>query len=223
MGQKVRPTGIRIGITRDWSSRWYASKQDFGRFLREDYHIRRHIKKYFYSAGVPEIEIERDARRVTVTLHAARPGVVIGRKGAKVDQLKTDLEKITSQDVQLNIEEVPDPETDAQLIAEGVADQLQKRAAFRRVLKNTIRNTRERGALGIKIMVAGRLGGAEMARREHSSEGKIPLSTLRADIRYGFAEAKTTYGVIGVKCWVYKGEVLGKRGGERHGAHAQTR
>ena len=227
MGQKVRPTGIRIGITRDWSSRWYADKQSFGGWLLEDVAIRRHIKEHYYSAGIPRIEIERDGRRVTITLHAARPGVVIGRKGARVDQLKTDLEKITKQEVQLNIEEVRDPELDAQLIAESVSEQLKKRSAFRRVLKMTIRNVRERGALGVKIMVAGRLGGAEMARREHASEGKIPLSTLRADIDYGFWEAKTTAGIIGIKVWLYKGEVLSKaeaklKGEQPDGAHAQA-
>ncbi|MEM7261270.1 MAG: 30S ribosomal protein S3 [Planctomycetota bacterium] len=229
MGQKVRPTGIRIGITRDWSSRWYATKQEFGKFLKEDHLIRKHIKSEFYSAGVPLIEIERDgdgeSRKVTINLHAARPGVVIGRKGARVDELRTELEAITGGKVQLNIAEVNDPDTNAQLVAENVADQLLKRQPFRRVLKNTIRNTRERGALGVKVMVAGRLGGAEMARREYATEGKIPLSTLRADIDYGFAEARTTYGVIGVKTWIYKGEILdkNKKGGQRHGANAQTR
>jgi small subunit ribosomal protein S3 len=221
MGQKVRPTGIRIGITRDWSSRWYATKKDFGRFLREDFLIRRHIKEHFYSAGVPRVEIERDGRKVIVKLWAARPGVVIGRKGSRVDQLKADLEQIAQQEVKLNIEEVTDIDTNAQLIAESVSDQLKKRMAFRRVLKNAIRNSRDRGALGIKIMVAGRLGGAEMARREHQSEGKIPLSTLRADIDYGFTEAKTTYGVIGVKVWVYKGEKLKKKR-SKHGTHAEA-
>jgi len=227
MGQKVRPTGIRIGITRDWSSRWYATKQEFGKFLKEDHEIRKYIKNEFYSAGVPLIEIERDgvgeSRKVTINLHAARPGVVIGRKGARVDQLKTELESITGGRVQLNIAEVNDPDTNAQLVAENVAEQLLKRQQFRRVLNNTIRTTRERGALGVKIMVAGRLGGAEMARREYATEGKIPLSTLRADIDYGFAEARTTYGIIGVKCWIYKGDVLEKKGGRRHGANAQTR
>ncbi|MFQ5653120.1 MAG: 30S ribosomal protein S3 [Planctomycetota bacterium] len=221
MGQKVRPTGIRVGITRDWSSRWYADKREFGKLLIEDRKIREYVKENFYSAGVPEVEIERNGEKITVILHAARPGVVIGRKGARVDQLRNDLEKITGREVQLNIEEITDPDKNAQLIAEGVADQLKKRAGFRRVLKQTIRNSRERGVKGIKVMVAGRLGGAEMARREHSSDGKIPLSTLRADIDFGFAEAKTTYGVIGVKVWVYKGEILKKKGNRRHGAHAQ--
>lgn len=226
MGQKVLPIGIRIGITQDWASRWYASKKEFGSFLVEDNKIRTHIKKNYGNAGIPKVEIEREGKgdgyKVTVTLHAARPGVVIGRKGSRVDQLKADLEKITSDEVQLNIEEVPDPDTNAQLVAEGVAEQLVKRQAFRRVLKNTIRNVRERGALGVKVMVSGRLGGAEMARREFATEGKIPLSTLRADIDYGFARARTTYGIIGVKTWIYKGEVLGRKGVQRHGADAKT-
>jgi len=225
MGQKVRPTSIRLGITRKHSSRWYASKQEFGRFLAEDQRIRKHIKHDFYSAGVPLIEIERegdgDNRKVTITLHAARPGVVIGRKGARVDQLKEELEKMTQGKIQLNIAEVDDPDTNAQLVAENVADQLLKRQPFRRVLKNTIRNSRERGVLGIKIMMSGRLQGAEMARTEHSSEGKIPLSTLRADIDYGLALARTTYGIIGVKVWIYKGEVLKEKKEAPHGTDAQ--
>lgn len=226
MGQKVRPTGLRLGITRGWDSRWYANKKAFGSLLVEDQRIRKHIKRNYGGAGIPRIEIEResDGSKMTITLHAARPGVVIGRKGSRVDQLKEDLELLTGgKDVQLNIEEVPDPDTNAQLVAEGVAEQLIKRAAFRRVLKNTIRSVRERGALGVKVMVSGRLGGAEMARKEFSAEGKIPLSTLRADIDYGFAEAQTTYGIIGIKCWVYKGDVIGRKGFSRHGANAQTR
>ena len=210
MGQKVRPTGIRIGITRNWSSRWYANKKDFGRYLLEDRKIRRHIKNEFYSAGVSSIDIERDENKVGLTLMVARPGVVIGRKGARIESLKKELEVITAgKDVSLNIQEVAVPELDAQLIAENVGDQLKKRAAFRRVLKMTIRNARDRGAQGVKIMISGRLGGAEMARREMAMEGKIPLSTLRADIDYGFHEAITTYGVIGIKVWVYRGEVIG--------------
>ena len=225
MGQKVRPTGIRLGITREWDSRWYSNKKNFGSLLVEDQQVRRHIKRHYGGAGIPRIEIEResDGSKVTITLHAARPGVVIGRKGSRVDQLKADLELLTNgKDVQLNIEEVPDPDTNSQLVAEGVAEQLVKRAAFRRVLKNTVRSVRERGALGVKVMVAGRLGGAEMARREFTSEGKIPLSTLRADIDYGFAEARTTYGIIGVKVWIYKGDVIGRKA-LHHGANAKTR
>jgi small subunit ribosomal protein S3 len=215
MGQKVRPTGVRLGITRDWSSRWYANKQEFGKLLVEDQKIRKFIKNEFFSAGVPEIEIERNGQVVTITLHAARPGVVIGRKGARVEQLRADLETMTRQKVQLNISEVQNPDLNAQLVAENVADQLRRRMPFRRVLKNTIRTSRDAGAKGIKIMVAGRLGGAEIARTEFQVEGSIPLSTLRADVDYGFAEARTTYGVIGVKCWIYRGEVL-QKGKARH-------
>lgn len=226
MGQKVRPTGIRIGITRDWASRWYANKQEFGKFLGEDQRIRRFIKREFYSAGVPTVEIEREGdgenRKVTITLHAARPGVVIGRKGQRVDMLKHELEKMTGGKVQLNITEVNEPRVNAQLVAEGVADQLIKRKPFRRVLKNTTQESMDAGALGVKIMVSGRLGGAEMARREVTSMGKIPLSTLRADIDYGLAEARTTYGIIGVKAWIYRGEVLKEKKGRSHGTDAQT-
>jgi small subunit ribosomal protein S3 len=226
MGQKVRPTSTRIGITRDWSSRWYATKQEFGKLLVEDFKLRRFIKNEFFSAGVPEIEIERNGQVVTIHLHAARPGVVIGRKGARVEQLRADLESMTKMKVQLNINEVPNPDLNAQLVAENVADQLRRRMPFRRVLKNTIRTTRDAGAKGIKVMVAGRLGGAEIARTEFQVDGSIPLSTLRADIDYGFAEAKTSYGVTGVKCWIYRGEILDKgksqeKGKARHVADAQ--
>ena len=210
MGQKVNPVGIRIGITRDWSSRWYANKQEFGKLLVEDQKIRRYIKHEFYSAGVPEIEIERNGQVVTINMHAARPGVVIGRKGARVEQLRSDLEAITGSKVQLNINEVQNPDVNAQLVGENVADQLRRRMPFRRVLKNTLRTTMDAGAKGIKIMVSGRLGGAEIARSEVQVEGSIPLSTLRADIDYGHAESRTTYGVIGVKVWIYRGEVLEK-------------
>jgi small subunit ribosomal protein S3 len=220
MGQKVRPTGIRIGITRDWSSRWYANKQEFGKLLVEDQKIRRFIKHEFYSAGVPEIEIERNGQVVTINLHAARPGVVIGRKGARVEQLRADLEVLTHSKVQLNINEVPNADLNSTLVAENVAEQLRRRMPFRRVLKNTLRTVRDAGAKGVKVMVAGRLGGAEIARTEFQVDGSIPLSTLRADIDYGFAEARTTYGVIGVKVWIYKGEVL-EKGKNRHVADAQ--
>ena len=219
MGQKVNPISIRLGITRGWSSRWFANKQQFGKFLIEDNRIRKHIKKEYGSAGIPEVEVEREGNgeeyKLTVTLHAARPGVVIGRKGARVDQLRGELEKIAGREVQLNINEVTEPDQNAQLVAEGIAEQIVKRAAFRRILKNTLRTVMEqRGVEGIKVMISGRLGGAEMARSESASEGKIPLSTLRADIQYGFAEAKTTYGITGIKVWIYKGEVLGKLGGK---------
>ncbi|MFN0059405.1 MAG: 30S ribosomal protein S3 [Planctomycetota bacterium] len=221
MGQKVRPTGIRIGITRDtWASRWYATKQDFGRLLVEDQRIRKFVKKEFYSAGVARIEIERegdgDARKVAINLHVARPGVVIGRKGARVDELKAELEEMTHAKVHINISEISAPEMNAQLISEDVADQLIKRQPFRRVLKNSVRTARERGALGVKVMVSGRLGGAELARTEYATEGKIPLSTLRAEIEYGFSEARTTYGLIGCKVWIYKGEYLREKGKQPH-------
>ena len=220
MGQKVSPTATRIGITRDWSSRWYANKQEYGKLLVEDQQIRRYIKREFYSAGVPEIEIERNGQVVTIRLHAARPGVVIGRKGARVEQLRADLEAITQSKVQLDINEVQNPDLNAQLVAENVADQLRRRMPFRRVLKNTLRTSRDAGAKGIKVMVSGRLGGAEIARTEFQVEGSIPLSTLRADIDYGLAESRTTYGVIGVKVWIYRGEVL-EKGKNRHVADAK--
>ena len=228
MGHKVRPTSLRLGITRNWSSRWYASKKDFGDQLVQDQQIRSFVKHEFYSAGVPEIEIERSGNKLTVHLHAARPGVVIGKRGVKVEQLKEDLARIVGSelDVNLNIVEVQNPDRNAQLVAENIADQLRRRMPFRRVMKQTLRVTMESGAKGVKIMISGRLGGAEIARTEQTSEGSIPLSTMRADVDYGFAEAKTTYGIIGVKTWVYRGEVMqGKKrkGGARNGDDAQAR
>ena len=228
MGHKVRPTSLRLGITRNWSSRWYASKKDFGDQLVQDQQIRSFVKHEFYSAGVPEIEIERSGNKLTGHLHAARPGVVIGKRGLKVEQLKEDLARIVGSelDVNLNIVEVQNPDSNAQLVAENIADQLRRRMPFRRVMKQTLRVTMESGAKGVKIMISGRLGGAEIARTEQTSEGSIPLSTMRADVDYGFAEAKTTYGIIGVKTWVYRGEVMqGKKrkGAARNGDDAQTR
>jgi len=220
MGQKVRPTGFRVGITEDWSSRWVASKQRFGTMLVQDQHIRRYIKREYEFAGIPKIEIERDMERVHIILHTSRPGVIIGRKGAKVDKLKEDLEKICGLPVELKISEITNPETNAQLAAEAVAQQLVRRAAFRRVMKNTIKAAMDRGALGIKIQVGGRLGGSEMARSETFSEGKVPLQTLQAKIDYGFTEAFTTYGAIGIKCWIYHGPYDAQEG-KRHGAHAK--
>lgn len=222
MGQKVRPTGFRVGITENWQSRWYASKQEFGRLLVEDQRIRAFIKREYEFAGIPKIEIERDRERVHVFLHTARPGVIIGRKGAKVDKLKDDLQKICGREVKLEIREITNPEVNAQLVAESVAQQLLKRAAFRRVMKTAIKTARDKGALGIRIQVSGRLGGAEMARCESFSEGKIPLQTLQANIEYGFAEAFTTYGTIGVKVWIYHGPYQMQDGGMTHGAHAKT-
>ncbi len=221
MGQKVRPSGFRVGVTENWASRWYANKQEFGRLLVEDQRIRQFIKREYEFAGIPKIEIERDRERVHVYLHTARPGVIIGRKGAKVDKLKDDLQKICGREVKLEIREITNPEVNAQLVAESIAQQLLKRAAFRRVMKTAIKTARDKGAQGIRLQVSGRLGGAEMARCESFSEGKIPLQTLDANIQYGFAEAFTTYGVIGVKCWIYHGSYAKTDGGMSHGSHAQ--
>lgn len=205
MGQKTNPTGFRIGITENWRSRWFANKQRFGTLLVQDQHIRKFIKREYAVAGIPKIEIERDMERVHVFLHTSRPGVIIGRKGAKVDKLKEDLEKLCGQEVKLEIREVLNPELDAQLAAESVAQQLEKRSAFRRVMKQMMKAARDKGAQGVKVQVSGRLGGAEMARCEAFNEGKVPLQTLQARIDYGFAEAFTTYGAIGVKVWIYLG------------------
>ena len=221
MGQKTRPTGFRVGITENWISRWYGNKQDYGKLLVEDQRIRLFIKREYQFAGIPKIEIERDRERVHVFLHTARPGVIIGRKGAKVDKLKEDLQKICGREVKLEIREVTNPEINAQLVAESIAQQLLKRAAFRRIMKTAIKTAREKGAQGIRIQVSGRLGGSEMARCESFSEGKIPLQTLQANIEYGFAEAFTTYGSIGVKCWIYHGPYESQEGGAVHGAHAK--
>ena len=219
MGQKVHPTGFRIGITENWRSRWFAGKQQFGRLLVQDQHIRKFIKKEFEFAGIPKIEIERDMQRVHIFLYTSRPGVIIGRKGAKVDKLKEDLESVCGQEVKLEIHEVSTPELDAQLVAESVVQQLLKRAAFRRAMKMAIKTSMDRGALGVKLQVAGRLGGSEMARRESFHEGSIPLQNLQARVEYGFAEARTTYGTIGVKCWIYLGQYSEEDQG--HGSHAK--
>ncbi len=206
MGQKVNPLGFRIGITEPWRSRWYASKQEFSGRLIEDQKIRRFLKQNFFFAGIAMMVIERPGEGLIVNMHCAKPGVIIGRKGAKVDEARDYLEKLTGRSVDLRISEVPRPELEAQLVAEGMAEQLKKRAAFRRTMKRAISATMAAGAQGIKMKLSGRLGGSEMGRKETLSEGKIPLHTLRADISYGLAEAKTTYGVIGVKVWVYRGE-----------------
>src|SRR3972149_11569596 len=199
MGQKVHPTGFRLGITEDWRSRWYADKKTFGKLLVEDQKIRKKIKKEYQFAGIPKIEIERTREAAKVTLHTARPGLIIGRKGAEIDKLKEELEKLTGRSVTIKIKEIAKPELNAQLVAENIAEQLVKRTPFRRVMKKTVETTMNAGAEGIKIRVGGRLAGAEIARREGVSQGKIPLHTLRADIDYGFAVAMTTYGTIGVK------------------------
>ncbi|HEY8363224.1 MAG TPA: 30S ribosomal protein S3 [Tissierellaceae bacterium] len=208
MGQKVNPHGLRVGIIKDWDSKWYADKKNFDELLIEDYKIRDYIKKKLYIAGISKIEIERAANRVKVTVHTAKPGMVIGKGGAGVEELRLELEKLTKKSVVVNVEEIKVPEIDAQLVAENIAAQIEKRVSFRRAMKQAIQRAMRFGVKGIKTAVSGRLGGADMARTERYSEGTIPLQTLRADIDYGFAEADTTYGKIGVKVWIYKGEVL---------------
>lgn len=207
MGQKVNPHGLRVGVIKDWSSRWYADK-DFADCLVEDYNIRKFLKKRLYSASISDIEIERASDRVRIILHTARPGVVIGKQGAEVEKLKKEVSKYTDKKVFIDIKEIKRPDRDAQLVAENIAAQLENRISFRRAMKSTMSRSMKAGALGIKASCSGRLGGADMARTEFYSEGTIPLQTLRADISYGFAEADTTYGKIGVKVWIYNGEVL---------------
>lgn len=207
MGQKVNPIGLRIGFNREWDSRWYARK-DYVNFLHEDLKIRSFLKKKLYFAGVSSIEIERDSDRARVKIHTARPGIIIGRGGAEIDRLCDELQEMTGKQIYVDIVEIKKPQTDAQLIAENIAQQIEKRVSYRRAMKKAISSCMAAGAEGIKIAVAGRLAGAEMARRQAYMEGKIPLHTLKADIDYGFAEAKTTYGTIGVKVWVYKGDKL---------------
>ena len=207
MGQKVHPYGLRLGIIKNWRSRWYSGKE-YAANLQEDLRIRDYVKKRLIHAGVSAVEIERKASRVHVIIQTARPGIVIGKKGAEIENLKKDLQKFVKKEVSITIQEIRRPETDAQLTAENVAMQLERRIAFRRAMKKTVLSSMKLGAKGIKINVAGRLGGAEMARSEWYREGRVPLHTLRADIDYGFAEANTTYGKIGVKVWIYKGEVL---------------
>ncbi|NLM76356.1 MAG: 30S ribosomal protein S3 [Clostridiaceae bacterium] len=208
MGQKVNPHGLRIGIIKDWDTKWYANDKDFSAFLVEDVKIREFIKEKLYIAGIARIEIERAANKVKINIHTAKPGIVIGRQGSGIEALRKDLEKLTNKSILLNITEIRTPETNAQLVAENIAAQLEKRISFRRAMKQAMSRAMRLGAKGIKTAVSGRLGGAEIARTEHYSEGTIPLQTLRADIDYGFAEANTTYGKIGVKVWIYKGEVL---------------
>jgi len=209
MGQKVNPTGLRIGVIKPWESRWYAKDDVFGETLVEDYNLRKYLMKTLAPAGVPKVEIERDAKRVYVKIHCAKPGMVIGRQGAEIEKLRQACEKkLGGKKVSLDIIEIKNPDLNAQLVAENIAQQLEKRVSFRRALKQAIGRTMKLGARGIKTQVSGRLGGAEIARTEHYHEGTIPLQTIRADIDYGFAEAKTTYGRIGVKVWLYKGEVL---------------
>ena len=207
MGQKVNPHGIRVGVIKDWDSKWYADAE-FADYLVEDYDIRKYLKKKLYSAGVSKIEIERQSDRVKVILYTAKPGVVIGKGGAEIEVTKQELAKMTGKKVSVDIKEIKKPDRDAQLVAENIAQQLENRITFRRAMKSCMSRTMKSGALGIKAACSGRLGGADMARTEFYSEGTIPLQTLRADIDYGFAEADTTYGKVGVKVWIYKGEVL---------------
>ncbi len=207
MGQKVNPHGLRVGIIKEWDSRWYADAE-FSDFLVEDYNIRKFLKKKLYSAGISKIEIERASDRVKIVIYTAKPGVVIGKGGAEIEVTKKELSKLTDKKVLVDIKEIKRPDKDAQLVAENIAQQLENRISFRRAMKSCMGRTMKTGALGIKTACAGRLGGADMARTEFYSEGTIPLQTLRADIDYGFAEADTTYGKVGVKVWIYKGEVL---------------
>ena len=212
MGQKVNPHGMRVGIIKGWSSQWYADKKDFARLLKEDNVIREFLKKKYYSAAVSSVEIERSEGKISVTMMTARPGVLIGKGGANVEIIKNEIAKLSKGNaVSLNIVEVKKPDMDAQLVAEGIATQLEKRVSFRRAVRQNMGRAMRAGAKGIKAMVSGRLDGAEIARSEHYHEGSIPLHTLRADIDYGFAEAHTTFGVIGVKVWIYKGEILAKK------------
>lgn len=210
MGQKVNPHGLRVGVIKDWDAKWYASKKDFSDNLIEDCKVRDFIKKKLYTAGIAKIQIERAANKLKVNIMTSKPGIVIGRKGAGVESLKKELQKLTEKSVIVNIVEVKSPDTDAQLVAENIAAQLERRISFRRAMKQAISRAMKSGVKGIKTLASGRLGGAEIARSEGYNEGTIPLQTLRADIDYGFAEANTTYGKIGVKVWIYKGEVLPK-------------
>lgn len=208
MGQKVNPHGLRVGVIKDWDSKWYADKNNFSDNLIEDHKIRKYIKKKLYIAGVSKIEIERAASRMKLNIYTAKPGMVIGRGGSGVEELRKAIEKMTDKKVVINVEEIKIAELNAQLVAENIAQQLERRVTFRRAMKQSIQRSRRAGAEGIKTQVSGRLGGADMARTEGYSDGTIPLQTLRADIDYGFAEADTTYGKIGVKVWLYKGEIL---------------
>ncbi len=215
MGQKVNPHGLRVGVIKDWDSKWYAEADNFADLLVEDNQIRTYLKKKLYNASVSKIEIERASERVKVIVYAAKPGVIIGKGGAEIEKTKKELEKMTGKKIILDIKEIKRPDRDAQLVAENIAQQLENRVSFRRAMKSAMNRTMKNGALGIKAACSGRLGGADIARTETYSEGTIPLQTIRADIDYGFAEANTTYGKVGVKVWVYKGEILPAKAGER--------
>jgi small subunit ribosomal protein S3 len=213
MGQKVSPHGLRVGVINDWDSKWYAEKKNYGALLKEDHEIRTYIKKTLYTAGISRVYIDRTEDKVRINIFTAKPGMIVGRGGENIQKLKTGLSKITDKFIQLDISEVQYVDTDAQLVSENVAFSLERRVSFRRAMKQVMQRAMRSGAKGIKVQCSGRLGGAEMARTEHYSEGNVPLSTLRADIEYGFGEADTTYGKIGVKVWIYKGEVLPTPGG----------
>lgn len=217
MGQKVNPHGLRVGVINDWDSRWYA-EADFADNLVEDYNIRTYLKKKLYSSGVAKIEIERASDKIKVIIFTAKPGVVIGKAGSEIEKIKVQLSKLTDKKLNIEIKEIKRPDANAQLVAENIATQLENRISFRRAMKSTMSRTMKTGAKGIKTAVSGRLGGADMARTEFYSEGTIPLQTLRADIDYGFAEADTTYGKLGVKVWVYHGEVLPTKGNKKEGS-----
>ena len=217
MGQKVNPHGLRVGVIKDWDSKWYA-ESEFADYRVEDYNIRKYLKKKLYSAGVAKIEIERASDRVRVIIHTAKPGVIIGKGGAEIEVTKAELAKMTGKKVLIDIKEIKRPDRDAQLVAENIAQQLENRVSFRRAMKSCMGRTMKAGALGIKTCCSGRLGGADIARSEFYSEGTIPLQTLRADIDYGFAEADTTYGKVGVKVWIYKGEILPTKGNQTEGS-----
>src|SRR5215471_6922822 len=218
MGHKVHPTGIRLGIAKDWNSKWFANKREYAEYLGADLKVRELLKKKLAQAGISKIQIERPAKTARVTIHTARPGVVIGKKGEDIEKLRKEVTKVMGVPAHINVTEVRKPELDAQLVAESIAQQLERRIMFRRAMKRSVQNAMRLGALGIKVNVGGRLNGAEIARSEWYREGRVPLHTLRADIDYGFAEAKTTYGVIGIKVWIYKGEVF-----DLHAANQETK
>ena len=208
MGQKINPIGLRLGINRTWDSRWFADGGDYGKLLLEDLYLRKELEKRLAGAGVSRIIIERPAKKARITIHSARPGVVISKKGADIEKLRSDVAKMTGSDVSLNIVEVRKPEIDANLVAENIAQQLERRVGFRRAMKRAVQNAMRLGALGVRVMCAGRLGGAEIARTEQYHEGSVPLHTLRADVQYGTATAQTTYGACGVKVWIYRGDIM---------------
>ncbi|WP_324668451.1 30S ribosomal protein S3 [Geochorda subterranea] len=221
MGQKVHPYALRLGVIKGWQSRWFGDKKGLAALLHEDLKLRRYIKQRFYQAGVSAIEIERAANTVRITVHTARPGMIIGKQGAEVDRLRQELEQMTGREVRINVVEIEKPDLDAQLVAENIAFQLERRISFRRAMRQAMQRAMRLGAKGIRVAIAGRIAGAEIARYEWATEGSVPLTTLRADIDYGMAEANTTYGKIGVKVWIYKGEVLPEgRGGE--GGHRRA-